>query len=188
MRKSVAFLLAPVALALAVSCAGAPAARGPSASLVVPDLAEIKAAYGYDFALNPYLEPSTTIRGKLTEFVVLRVDLELASPAAVTVDARLVAADGTVIAEMMDRERMKLFWSFWEGKDSEVAMRLTTIDRSYIPGPVFTAKAGKRSYYIVLSGKYPFPRPAAIEGILSVAGMDPVMISRALPELPTKKK
>lgn len=169
------------------SCASAPMVVKPSASVRLMTVDELQSAYGYNFAVNPYLEPSSLIRGKPYEFSVLRIEIATSENAAVAVSAKVLGADGSALAEAKDLEQMKLLWDMWEGKDSDKNRRLTSLERSYLPGPSFVQKPGSRVYYLVLTGKYPYPRPATVEVSLLVEGLDPVTFSQALPELPKKK-
>lgn len=180
-------VLISLCIASVWSCASAPEAIQPYASIRVMTVDELQSAYGYSFEVNPYLEPSALIRGKPYEFSVLRIEISTSGSAAAVLSASVVGADGTVLASAKDLEQMKLFWDMWEGSDPNKGRRLTSLERSYLPGYSFEQKPGRRVYYLVLMGKNPLPRPATIEATLLVEGLDPVIFSQALPALPKKK-
>lgn len=188
MKTTPTIVLLAVTMALCFSCASAPAITEASVSVRMPSDAELKSAYGYNFEVNPYLEPSSIIRGKPDEFIVLRIDLSLPAPAHVDVSARIVAPDGTVVAQPKDPEQMRLYWDMWEGKDVDKTKRFTVLDRSYLPSFSLEARAGKTTYYVVLMGKNPLTRPGRVEASLLVAGMEPCLFSAELPALVGKKK
>jgi hypothetical protein len=186
-RRSIILASSALSLLLAAGCASSPSATAPSTSIRLATLEELKSAYGYSYDVNPYLEPSSIFRGKLTEFVVLRVDLNLSAPAKVLVAARVADKDGRIIAEPKDLYLMTLFWDMWQTSDPNAEKRLTSLERSYLPGLTFEEKAGRHRYYLVLTGKYPLERPATVQAELAVSGMDSIALKLPLPELPAKK-
>jgi hypothetical protein len=175
------------AICLASSCASSPSVTVPEASVRFVSVPELKSAFGYSFDINPYLEPSSLIRGKLSEFIVLRVDLSLPKPTKVSAVAQLVGQDGNTLESSASLDKMTFFWSMWETSDTEAGKRLTSLERSYVPAPEFTARAGKSSYYLVIVGKYPFPRPAKVFATVLVEGLDQVAFEEDLYPLPPKK-
>jgi len=117
MKKTIRFLahLIPAAVlvvGLLASCAGGPAdlVSGPDSVLVsLSSEAEIKAAYGYAYAANPFLPPPGVLGSKRNTFLVVRftaaanVSLEIAG-------ADLSDATGMLKARALGRDELKRFW------------------------------------------------------------------------------
>ena len=121
-------------------------------------------------------------RGKANEFVVLRLDLDLPAATQVSMAGSVENEAGQIIARAMSIEDMKAFWEMWQASDADSSRRMATLQRSYAPGDTFAAKAGRKSYYLVISGKYPLPRPAVIKAFAIVGSLPPVLIEQPLPD------
>ncbi|MCE5255310.1 MAG: hypothetical protein LLF89_00520 [Spirochaetaceae bacterium] len=130
-------------------------------------------AYGVSYEQNPYMEPKTLIRGKLNEFFVVKVTLNLPVRSVISVLADAKTADGTEAARPYTRDDFVAFWDnvIVQNEDSyKYNQKITTIRRSCIPSFFFTEGAGQTVYFIPFVGKYPISRPAKIYVQVSVTG------------------
>lgn len=122
--------------------------------------------YGAGFATNPYLEPRTTIRGKLNEFFIAKVELNLPAKASVSIIAEMKSADGSAAAKAYARDGFIAFWdSVTSGEpdnDYKTEKKITNISRSCVPYFEFREGAGQTTYFIPFVGKNPIPRPATV--------------------------
>jgi hypothetical protein len=168
-----------------VGCASSPPITSSSASLSFASPQELRASYGYNYLTNPYLEPVSLLRGKKNEFIVLKIDLELAVPARVKFYASALSPDGKEVAELKNIELFQLYWDMQaEGEGS--GRRAPNLQRSYLPGFEFTARKGRNTYYAVLIGANPIPRPATVSAELNVVGLDSIVFEAELPPLAVK--
>lgn len=129
--------------------------------------------YGVSYEQNPYMEPKTLIRGKLNEFFVAKVTLNLPARSVVSVLAEAKNADGTVAAKAYSRDDFIDFWNnviVQDADSSKYNQKITTIRRSCIPSFSFAEGAGQTTYFIPFVGKYPISRPARIYVQVSVTG------------------
>lgn len=148
------------------SCAttGTFRADQPKIRMVRADLQELR-QFGPTSARNPYLDPVTLLGGKKFEFYVIRLDLNLPgrTDIAITSQARS-AASGETLRLYTRSELLDLWELLGTTEDSaDVETRKSTIGRTALPALDFTERAGSRSYYIVIGGKYPVRKPVEIE-------------------------
>lgn len=130
-------------------------------------------AYGVSYEENPYMEPKTLIRGKLNEFFVVKITLNLPAKSAVSVLVEAKTAEGMEAARPYSRDDFIAFWNNVIVQDDDsykYNQKITTIRRSCIPSFDFTEGPGQTVYYIPFVGKYPISRPAKIYVQVSVAG------------------
>jgi hypothetical protein len=189
MKTAYAFI-ASIALALLFgSCASMPPVTDQKATLTLMDQSSLKSAtLGYSFNDNPYLEPSK-VWGKVDEFVVLKLDLELPTSMKVEMDVSVLGSDGGAVAEFKDHDVMEYYWSNWIATKDQIADRNQMLFRTYIPGLSFMGREGRHSYYLVCLGpKYPLPRPYTVEARVSLDGAIAAELTQTLEPLPTKAK
>lgn len=184
MKRYPPFVVALLFASMLISCASTSIAKDPDpVRLSVVSEKELKSAYGTTFSINPYLEPKGMFRGKSNEFVVFRLDLDLKAATQVSISGSVEDSAGKVIARAMSLEDMMVFWEMWQASDADAGRRISTIRRSYVPGDIFTAKAGRKSYYFVVSGKFPLQRPAVIKAFAMVGSLPPLIVEQPLPDL-----
>jgi len=109
------------------------------------------------------------------------MDLELPSKTDVDFTAYVQDSTGKKTAEYKDLESMRFFWSYWETDREKDNQRSLTLTQTYAPRQFFTARRGRSSYYIVLMGKNPLPRPATIFAQVNVAGLELMTFEWELP-------
>lgn len=166
---------------LLVSCATAPSSINPYASLTLVKPNEVVNGYlGQTQNENPYIEPVSVLKGKTTEFVIVKLEINAPKDAYVRFAATLVNGKNEVIATLKTTEDMYAFWDVWAGDVVLNKQRTLTIKQTYLPDTYFNVKPGKNFYYAVLMGKYPLERPAALHAEMYVDGMDPVKLDAPL--------
>ncbi|MDH7483988.1 MAG: hypothetical protein QHH01_05110 [Spirochaetales bacterium] len=148
------------------SCAttGTFRADQPKVRMVRAEQQELK-QFGSTYARNPYLDPVTLLGGKKFEFYVIRLDLNLPgrTDIAITSQAR-TAASGEMLRLYTQSELQDLWELLDTTEDSaDFETKKSTIGRTTLPAMDFTERAGSRSYYIVIGGKYPVRKPVEIE-------------------------
>jgi hypothetical protein len=169
------------------SCASMPPVTERKATLALMDQASLKnATLGYSFNDNPYLEPSK-VWGKVDEFVVLKLELELPSPARVEAGVSVLDSNGSVVAEYKSHDVMEYYWSNWPGSNDDIGERKMTLFKTYIPSLSFNGKAGRNTYYLVCLGpKYPLPRPYSVSAQVTIDGEMAAELTQTLEPLPPK--
>lgn len=120
-----------------VSCAGGPASTASGAeplTVTVSSEAEVKAAYGYTYATNPFLEPPGLFSREKTTFIVVRflasspVNLEIAG-------AEIAGAEGRIKTRVYGKEELRTYWETKtvddgsQTTDAKSAKRFAAIDR-----------------------------------------------------------
>jgi hypothetical protein len=170
------------------SCAGDPKLSQPSASLaLVPQTGIKNGILGTNQQENPYMEPYGILRGRPTEFVVIRLDYAVSEAKNVAFKASVTNDKGEPLATLKTEEQMRTFWLDWQGDPPLNAQRNTTLSQTYIPDVFFSTKPGKHFYYAVLAAKSPIERPATVRAELRIDGMDPVTLEMPLPDyIPNK--
>jgi len=116
---------------------------------------------------NPYIEPSTVLRGKLDEFYIVKIDFNLEKASRIDIVARMDLANGSPAAYPYDREQ---FLAYWEGFAShdliednvEYVKKMNAIRNTCFPSYSFIQKSGRSILYLPFIGKNPIPRPAKV--------------------------
>lgn len=156
-----------VVVAFLSACTSAPKYRADLPPVKIGRAtAEDIGRFGESFTTNPYLEPRTTIRGKLNEFFVAKINLNLSAKTAISIIAEMKAADGSVAAKACARDDFLFYWdSITSGEpsnDYKTQKKITNISRSCVPYFEFREGAGQTTYFIPFVGKNPIPRPATV--------------------------
>jgi len=171
-----AFALILIAIAL-VSCASSPKNNEPKASLSILSQEDIKNGYlGSNPNENPYMEPLSLVRGRQTEFVIIRINISISSEASVNFYASVKNETGENLADLKTKDEFIRFWQGWQGDPMLNRQRELNIQQTYIPASDFSLKPGNYTYYAVLMAKYPIPRPAKIHAELNVSGVSPAIL------------
>lgn len=140
--------------------------------------------FGNSYVENPYLEPRTLIRGKLNEFYIVKLSLNLPEAARVSVIAEAKKLDGSEAAKVYDQNTFIEFWdantTVESTSGSEIQKKNSSITRSCIPAFSFTASAGQTEYFIPFVGKNPIPRPAKIYVQVSTGSGEPAVYTVTL--------
>jgi len=141
-------------------------------------------SYGNSFVENPYLEPRTLIRGKLNEFYIVKLSLNLPETSRVSIIAEAKKLDGSEAAKAYDQNTFIEFWdantTVESTSGSEIQKKNSSITRSCIPAFSFTASAGQTEFLIPLVGKNPIPRPAKIYIQVSAGSGEPCVYTATL--------
>lgn len=140
--------------------------------------------YGNSFIENPYLEPRTLIRGKLNEFYILKLSLNLPEATRISIIAEAKKLDGSEAAKVYDQNTFAEFWDAITTVESisgsEIQKKNSSISRSCIPAFSFTASAGQSEFYIPVAGRNPIPRPAKIYVQVSTGSGEPCVYTATL--------
>lgn len=169
--RSVSLLLAAAIALLSAGCASVPIGSEPQASCTL--LSSMDAGtYGTNFFTNPFMKPSSLIRGTPDEFVVLDLTLRLPESATVNLEGSVTQDSGDTVARMYTLKEMHTYWDGW-GDNSDVTSRtrIEALERYYAPSDQFQAHKGRSEYVVVLMGKNPLPRPATVEFSVSINGV-----------------
>lgn len=160
-----------------VSCASSPKNNEPKASLSILSQEDIKNGYlGSNPNENPYMEPLSLVRGRQTEFVIIRINISISSEASVNFYASVKNETGENLADLKTKDEFIRFWQGWQGDPILNRQRELNIQQTYIPASDFSLKPGNYTYYAVLMAKYPIPRPAKIHAELNVSGISPAIL------------
>ena len=188
------FSLRPVCLLAAIlggsvfiaSCVTAPPGAGtPGVSCTLLSSLDL-GSYGVNYTTNPFLPPTSLVKGTPDEFVALDLVLSLQDSATVNIDGAVRSESGDQVARLNDLPQMRDYWSNWGDRtDKTSRTRLDTLDRWCMPSTQFAAHKGRTEYVIVLIGKKPLPRPASVAVSVSLNGGDPQIFT--FPLLPKKK-
>jgi len=117
---------------------------------------------------NPYIEPSTMMRGKLNEFYVVKIDFNLEQDTRIEIVAEMNSMnDISAAAYPYDREQFITYWEMFSSHDLiednvEYTKKMNAIRSTCVPSFVFTQKAGRSTLYFPFIGKNPLPKPAKV--------------------------
>jgi hypothetical protein len=160
MKSSVVATL--FALLVLVCCASAPRIIDPSGvdvsvSRLTPDQA-LMSFSATPADPNPYRTPGGLLMGYPNELVVLRFDISAATQSPVAINA--ITATGNDDSRVARYFYIDEYAKYIAGWQLPVSVRNGEIVKeTYLPGDRFVVRQGKRSYYAVLVGKNPIPRP-----------------------------
>lgn len=122
--------------------------------------------FGNTFDTNPYIEPSSLIRGKLNEFFVIKLEFNLPQNSRIHIIAEGNTNEGVISAKAYDMYALEDFWNSVTYRESEndakFQLRISNIKRSCIPSFSFEQNAGQSVLFFPFIGKNPIPRPSKI--------------------------
>lgn len=136
-------------------------------------LAEIRPAtiqeirqFGANTNSNPYLEPSTLLRGKIYEFHILKLKLNVKEKIRISIICDVFSDPGKNASKAYTAEEFSSLWEFASvySDDTNPAgnARSTNIQRSCLPSYEFTETPGIHEYFIPIAGRYPMTKPVNI--------------------------
>lgn len=112
MTKSAPFVITCLVILLSVSCAGGPDPNLPiseTLSVTLSTEAEIKAAYGFTYATNPFLPAPGLFSAGKTSLLVVR--FETKTPLSLDIaGVELFSPEGKLKTRLMGKEELTLFW------------------------------------------------------------------------------
>jgi hypothetical protein len=170
--KSVIVLMLVMLITLG-GCASAPKVNDPSGVDVSvlrlsPDQAMM---LSFVDGPNPYQVPG----GVFThphEYIVLRFEVVAARKGQVSINS--IVALGPDDASVARYDYLDDFCGYIASWNSPtVGPSIQVVKNTYLPGDSFTATLGHRTYYAVLIGKNPIPRPFQVKVDVSVDNGDP---------------
>ena len=169
MKSKVSALIVLVALAF-TACMSAPKVADPSGvDIDVVCLTPVQALMAFGSTtdeVNPYRTPGGVIISP-HEFVVLRFAITASRKAEISInDITASNPDGDSVAHFNEPEQFITYIGGW--KSPVTAKNVQIVRDTYIPGTAFTSRTGRHSYYAVLIGKNPIPRPFQVKVDISV--------------------
>ena len=131
---------------------------GTSITLAVLGGKEVKALFGSDPEVNPFIIKYSMIGARSLDYLVVRLTIDTGAAMSVElVDAAAVDESGTIRSTAFDRSRFIEEAAALAPMIENQARREDTIRQNYIPAGSFTVNKEKRSWVIVLRGSHPFP-------------------------------
>jgi hypothetical protein len=181
MRSTGLLVVIVIITFFAAACASGPQGTTPEVSCALLSSWDL-GSYGSSYVSNPFMAPTSLLKGAPDEFVPLGLTLSLPEAATVNIDASVRNETGDVVARLYTLPEMEQYWSNWgDATDRTSRDRLQTLDRWYIPGAQIAAHKGRTEYVMVLMGKKPLPRPASVMVAVSINAGDPQMFTFPLP-------
>jgi len=108
--------------------------------------------------------PGGLLMGYPHEFVVLKIAINAISQTDIMVDQiAAIGTDGKPVARYYDLPEFCDYLSGWASLSKILPQNLEIAKDTYLPGPDFQTRKGQRTYYAVLIGKNPLPRPFTIK-------------------------
>jgi hypothetical protein len=159
----------------------------PATLQYYPQLAMMNAIFGNTQDENPYIEPRSLLKGRENEFVVLGFYFNLPAGSTFEIEAHAINDELGIVAEIQSIEQMGEFWSVWTGNEKLNRQRDSVLSQTYVPSLAVNTMKKRSTYYVVLMGKYPIPRPTIISGKLIINGSKIKTFKFELPELKLKK-
>jgi len=170
-----------------ISCASTPTPQVPGVKvLYYPQPAVRNGIFGNTQDENPYFEPTSLLRKRPYEFIVLRFDIMVEATSHVDIIAEAVSEGLESVAELKTEDEMQKFWENWPGDTQLTRQRSQILAQTYIPDFPFITSKGKRTYYCILMGKAPIVRPTTIKGRIQIEGLPVKLFELQLPELNQK--
>lgn len=182
MKKFIFFVLSFTVM-LATSCTSTPSLQTPGFKVsYYPQSAVTNGIFGNTQDENPYFEPTSLLRSREYEFIVLRFDFALEKESHVDIVAQALSEGLGSVAELKTKDEMQFFWEGWPGNTQLNRQRAQILSQTYIPDFSFVASKGKRSYYCILMGRNPIVRPTVIKGRIQAEGLPVKLFEIQLPE------
>ncbi len=128
--------------------------------------------FGSKLYENPYIEPSSLIRGKIDEFFIIKISFNLPEKAKISVFARALKPDGSNAGTFYIASKFIEYWkvrdAYTEDDNPYSNTRLATIQRSTLPAFEYYQNSGRHDYYLPLVASNPIPRPTSISVTVTV--------------------
>ena len=164
MKSSALFTL--VGVLLLAGCAGLPKTKdlsGVDVGVALVSQREALGTFGTRMDANPYLAPGGGIMGHAAEYVVVRFDIAAARDATFHVnEISAKAPNGASVAQLFAEDDFASYVARWTDDESLAKKLSVNVQRTYLPGYDFSISPGRRTYYVVLAGAKPLPRPFAV--------------------------
>jgi len=117
-----------------------------------------------NWPINPYIEPGSIIRGKIDEFVVIRIEFKIEREMLISIFGDLKDNDGKYIPIYYSEEFLT-YWDQFRGSNDRNSTqnfikKQNLIKQTCIPGSQFKLRPGQYIYYLVFIGPYPIKKPA----------------------------
>jgi len=157
---------------LIVGCAGVPKVTDPSGvdiNVVSLTEREVLGRFGMTTDGNPYVAPGAAVMGTPGEYIVLRFDISASHEGIFhlnRIDA--LGPDSKPVATAFERDGFASYAPKWTDDESLAKKLSVNVERTYLPGYDFPIRPGRRTYYAVLAGKRPLPRPFVVTVSVSI--------------------
>jgi hypothetical protein len=166
--SSISLVLCSILLA---GCVSAPKVSDPSGvDISVVRLTSDQALMSFGAAptdANPYRTPGGMMMGYPHELIVLRFTVVAAKKAQISIDGiTATGSDGSDVAKYYYIDDYTNYVTSWQG--DLAVKKAQVVQDTYLPGDHFQAWLGHHTYYAVLVGKNPIPRPYQAKVSISV--------------------
>jgi len=137
-------------------------------------------------SINPYIEPSTVLRGKLNEFFVVRIDFNLEKDTEIKITADMNSLkDKKTVAYLYEREQFLAYWEGFLSHDSiednlQYTKKTNSIRKTCFPEFSFLQKAGRSVLYLPFIGKNPIERPTEVYVQVTAGSREPFIYKHIL--------
>jgi hypothetical protein len=123
--------------------------------------------YGASFAENPFKEPNIVFIGKLYEFYIVEISLNLEQKTQIRIEASAKAPPEAGTPVPYNQEDLIHFWDIISNQGgpnpAQHERRKRTIEDTVIPDFEFSQRPGQTTYYLVFVGKRPIKRPISYD-------------------------
>lgn len=122
--------------------------------------------FGSNPSANPYIEPKSLFRGKIDEFFILKISLNLPKKSKISIEPRAIRPDGKDSGRFYTRDSFIEYWKFKDVYDEDANpygnTKMVAIQRSCLPSFEYMQKAGNFEYYLPLVSPNPIARPTNV--------------------------
>ncbi len=123
--------------------------------------------YGASFVENPFKEPNIIFAGKLYEFYIVKISLNLEEKTQIRIEADSKASSAADAPVPYNQAEFIHFWDIVSNQGgpnpAQYERRKRTIEDTVIPDFEFTENPGQHSYFLVFIGKRPIKRPLSYD-------------------------
>jgi hypothetical protein len=123
--------------------------------------------YGVNFAENPFKEPNIVFIGKLYEFYIVQISLNLRQKTQIRIEASAKAPSEASTPVPYSQADFIHFWDIVSNQGgpnpAQYERRKRTIEDTVIPDFQFIQNPGRSTYYLVFVGKRPIKRPISYD-------------------------
>lgn len=121
--------------------------------------------------INPYIEPSSIIRGKIDEFIVVRIEFSVEREMLISISSDLKDRNGKHIP-IYYVDDLLAYWDQFRGSNDKKSIqdfikKQNLIKQTCIPDSQFRLRPGRYVYYLVFIGPYPIKMP--VQGKIEIS-------------------
>lgn len=137
-------------------------------------------SFGFKSGENPYIEPSSLIRGKIDEFFIVKFSFNLSETKNISILAEAQDDKGASIGRFYTADKFVQYWKLRDAYDEDDNpygnAKQVSIQSSCLSSFEFSQKPGVREYYLPFVSSYPIKRPATIH--IQVVADDVIIVDK----------